>query len=196
MISKRIYSILISLVFCLASSNAQQLKFLGVPLCSDLSQYADALKSKRFKDKYSSGSLAHQYWEGGDFWEISRCSIQLFTSVSSGDVNMKNKVTNIKINLPFPYFNIDLETYKTMLSDLINDYADIYGTNIVTEKRNNYETKKDDLVAHIWTVSDGEVEIIVNWNAVWGVEITYTSSYVLQKRREAATFRGSGKNDL
>ena len=65
-----------------------------------------------------------------------------------------------------------------------------------TEKRNNYETKKDDLVAHIWTVSDGKVEMIVNWNAVWGVEITYTSSNVLKKRRETTTFRGSGKNDL
>ncbi len=38
--------------------------------------------------------------------------------------------------------------------------------------------------------------MVVNWNAVWGVEITYTSSYVLQKRREAATFRGTGNEDL
>ena len=83
-----------------------------------------------------------------------------------------------------------------MLSELVQDYAETYGMDFRTEKRNNCETKKDDLVAHIWTVSDGKVEMIVNWNAVWGVEITYTSSYVLKKRRETTTFRGSGKNDL
>ena len=67
---------------------------------------------------------------------------------------------------------------------------------ISKQRRNNYETNKDDLVAHIWSVLDGEIKMVVNWNAVWGVEITYTSLYVLQKRREAATFRGSGKEDL
>ena len=196
MIFKRIYSVLISLFFCFASSNAQQLKFLGVPLCSDLSHYGNVLKNKRFKDKYSSGPLAHRYWEGGDFWKISQCYVQLFTSASSADVNMKNKVTSITINLPFPYFDIDLETYKTMLSDLINDYVEIYGKNIINEKRNNYETMKDDLIAHIWKLPDGQVEMVVNWNAVWGVEITYTSAYILEKRKAAAQFKGAGKNDL
>lgn len=47
-----------------------------------------------------------------------------------------------------------------------------------------------------WTVSNGELEMIVNWNAVWGVEITYTSFYILHKRCESTTFRGSRKNDL
>ena len=83
-----------------------------------------------------------------------------------------------------------------MLSELVQNYTDTYGKDFQTERRNNYETNKDDLVAHIWSVSDGEIEMVVNWNAVWGVEITYTSSYVLQKRRETATFRGFGKNDL
>ena len=127
---------------------------------------------------------------------MSRCYVQLFTSSNQSDANMRNKVTSLNINLPFPYFDFDLETYKKMLSELVQDYAETYGMDFRTEKRNNYETKKDDLVAHIWTVSDGEVEMIVNWNAVWGVEITYRSSYVLQQRREAATFRGAGKSDL
>lgn len=169
---------------------------MGIPLCSDLSQYEEVLKAKRFRDKYPSGDLAHRCWDGGDFWKVSRCYLQLFTSALKEDVNMRNKVTSLKINLPFPYFNIDLETYKSMLSELVQDYAETYGKDFKTERRNNFETNKDDLVAHIWTVSDGEIEMVVKWNAVWGVEITYTSSYVLQKRREAATFRGSGKEDL
>ena len=192
----RFYTFFLFLLISVLSSYAQQLKFMGIPLCSDLSQYSEVLKAKRFKDKYPSGSLAHQYWEGGDFWKISRCYVQLFISSNQSDMNMRNKVTSLNINLPFPYFDLDLETYKKMLSELVQDYAETYGMDFRTEKRNNYETKKDDLVAHIWTVSDGEVEMIVNWNAVWGVEITYTSSYVLKKKRETTTFRGSGKNDL
>ena len=195
MITKRFLYFILVLFLSNVNGYAQQLKFLGVPLCSDLSQYCDVLKAKRFKDKYPSGTLAHECWEGGDFWKISRCYVQLFTAPKD-DASMRNKVTSLTINLPFPYFNLDLESYKSMLSELVQDYAETYGTSFVTEKRNNYETKKDDLVAHIWTVSDGQIEMIVNWNAVWGVEITYTSSYVLNKRREAATFRGAGKRDL
>ena len=108
---------------------------------------------------------------------------------------MRNKITSLQIILPFPYFDMDLEKYKTMLSELVNDYTEVYGTNFVTEKRNNYETNKDDLVAHIWTLSDGQIEMIINWNAVWAVEINYRS-YVLNKSRETSTFRGAGKSDL
>lgn len=187
---------IVALFISYAVGNAQQLKFMGIPLCSELSDYGEVLKAKRFKDKYPSGELAHRCWDGGDFWKISRCYLQLFTSALKEDVSMRNKVTSLKINLPFPYFNIDLETYKSMLSELVQDYAETYGKDFKTERRNNYETNKDDLVAHIWSVSDGEIEMVVNWNAVWGVEITYTSLYVLQKRREAATFSGSGKEDL
>lgn len=193
--TSRLYSAIVLIFISVMSSNAQQLKFLGIPLCSDLSQYSEVLKSKRFNDKYSSGELAHRCWDGGDFWRISRCHLQLFTSASD-EPNMRNKVTSLTINLPFPYYDIDLETYKSMISDLVNDYSETYGTNIKTEKRNNYETKKDDLVAHIWMVSDGQIEMVVNWNAVWGVDITYTSSYMINKMREASRFRGSGKNDL
>ena len=193
--ANRFLCFLLVLFMSNVSCHAQQLKFMGIPLCSDLSQYCDVLKAKRFKDKYPSGTLAHECWEDGDFWKISRCYVQLFTAPKD-DESMRNKVTNLTINLPFPYFNIDLETYKTMLSELVNDYAQIYGSNIVTEKRKNIETGKDDLVSHIWNVSDGKIEMIVNWNAVWGVEIKYTSSYVLNKRRAAATFRGAGKSDL
>ena len=194
--SNRFCSTIILLLFSVLLGHAQQLKFMGIPLCSDLSQYENVLKAKRFRDKYPSGELAHRCWDSGDFWKISRCYLQLFTSASKDDVSMRNKVTSLNINLPFPYFDIDLETYRSMLSELVQDYVETYGKDFKTERRNNYETKKDDLVAHIWTVSDGEIEMVVNWNAVWGVEITYTSSYVLRKRREAATFRGSGKNDL
>ena len=188
----RFYSLFLFFFFIVLSSYAQQLKFMGITLCSDLSQYSEVLKAKRFKEKYPGGGL----WEGGDFWKISRCYVRLYTSSNQSDMNMRNKVTSLNINLPFPYFDLDLETYKKMLSELVQDYAETYGMDFRTEKRNNLETKKDDLVAYIWTVSDGMVEMIVNWNAVWGVEITYTSSYVLKKRREATTFRGSGKNDL
>ena len=194
--SKRYLSMIVALFISYAVGNAQQLKFMGIPLCSELSDYGEVLKAKRFKDKYPSGELAHRCWDGGDFWKISRCYLQLFTSALKEDVSMRNKVTSLKINLPFPYFNIDLETYKSMLSELVQDYAETYGKDFKTERRNNYETNKDDLVAHIWSVSDGEIEMVVNWNAVWGAEITYTSLYVLPKRREAATFRGSGKEDL
>lgn len=196
MASKRFVSIFLVSLISYAVGYAQQLKFMGIPLCSDLSQYCEVLKAKRFQDKYPSGELAHHCWENGDFWKMSRCYLQLFTSASKEDVGMKNKVTSLTITLPFPYFKIDLNTYKSLLSELVQDYAETYGNDFKTEKRNNRETKKDDLVAHIWTVSDGEIELIVNWNAIWGVEITYTSSYVLQKKREAATFRGSGKEDL
>lgn len=195
MIANRFLSLLLVILMSNISGYAQQLKFMGIPLCSDLSQYSEVLKAKRFKDEYVSGDLEHRCWKDGDFWKISRCYVQLFTSAQK-DVGMRDKVTSLTINLPFPYFDIDLDTYKSMLSELVKDYAEIYGSDFVTEKHNNYETKKDDLVAHIWTVSDGQIEMIVNWNAVWGVEIKYTSSYILNKRREAATFRGGGKSDL
>lgn len=195
MIANRFLSLLLVILMSNISGYAQQLKFMGIPLCSDLSQYSEVLKAKRFKDEYVSGDLEHRCWKDGDFWKISRCYVQLFTSAQK-DVGMRDKVTSLTINLPFPYFDIDLDTYKSMLSELVKDYAEIYGSDFATEKRNNYETKKDDLIAHIWTVSDGQIEMIVNWNAVWGVEIKYTSSYILNKRREAATFRGGGKSDL
>lgn len=195
MVSKRFRLTLTMLFFCLFGVHAQQLKFMGIPLCSDLAEYGEVLKAKRFKDKYPSGELAHECWDGGDFWKMSRCIVQLFTAPKE-DFNMRNKVTSISIILPFPYFDYDLNTYKSMLSELIQDYTETYGAIFKTEKRNNYETKRDDLVAHIWSVTDGEIEMVVNWNVVWGAKITYTSSYVLQKRREAATFRGSGKSDL
>ncbi len=152
MISKRFLSILVILSFFYVGGYAQQLKFMGVPLCSDLSQYCEVLKAKRFKDKYPSGELAHQCWEGGDFWKMSRCYLHLFTSAPKDDVSMRNKVTSLTINLPFPYFDFDLYTYKSMFSELIQDYTETYGANFRTEKRNNYESKKDGLVAHIWTV--------------------------------------------
>lgn len=195
MIANRFLSLLLVILMSNISGYAQQLKFMGIPLCSDLSQYSEVLKAKRFKDEYVSGDLEHRCWKDGDFWKISRCYVQLFTSAQK-DVGMRDKVTSLTINLPFPYFDIDLDTYKSMLSELVKDYAEIYGSDFATEKRNNYETKKDDLIAHIWTVSDGQIEMIVNWNAVWGVEIKYMSSYILNKRREAATFRGGGKSDL
>lgn len=194
--SKRFLSILVALFISYAVGKAQQLKFMGVPLCSDLAQYSEILKAKRFKDKYPGGEDAQRCWEGGDFWKMSRCYLQLFTSASKDDVSMRNKVTSLTIILPFAYFDFDLYTYKSMLSELIQDYSETYGKEFKTERRNNRETKKDDLVAYIWTVSDGEIEMVVNWNAVWGVKIEYTSSYILQKRREAAIFRGSGKEDL
>ena len=195
MITNRILSFFLVLFLSNVSGHAQQLKFLGIPLCSDLSQYSEVLKAKRFKDIYANGDLAHRVWENGDFWRISRCYLHLFTSAQD-DVGMKDKVTSLTINLPFPWFDIDLDTYKSMLSELVKDYTEVYGTDFVTEKRKNIETGKDDLVAHIWTVSDGQIEMVVNWNAVWCVEITYTSLYVLNKRREAAKFRGAGKSDL
>lgn len=191
MASKRFVSFFIVSLISYAVGYAQQLKFMGIPLCSDLSQYCEVLKAKRFQDKYPSGELAHHCWENGDFWKMSRCDLQLFTSASKEDVSMKNKVTSLTINLPFPNFDIDLNTYKSLLAELVQDYAETYGNDIKTEK-----LKIDGLVTHIWTVSDGEIRMLVNWNAIWGVEITYTSSYVLQKKREAATFRGSGKEDL
>lgn len=192
---KRFCLVLLMLLFSVVDGFAQNLKFMGLPLCSDLSQYQEVLKAKRFRDKYPSGELAHQCWEGGDFWKMSRCILQLFPSQSKDNVRMRNKITSLQIILPFPYFDMDLEKYKTMLSELVNDYTEVYGTNFVTEKRNNYETNKDDLVAHIWTLSDGQIEMIINWNAVWAVEINYRS-YVLNKSRETSTFRGAGKSDL
>lgn len=152
---KRFCLVLLMLLFSAVDGFAQNLKFMGLPLCSDLSQYQEVLKAKRFRDKYPSGELAHQCWEGGDFWKMSRCILQLFPSQSKDNVRMRNKITSLQIILPFPYFDMDLEKYKTMLSELVNDYTEVYGTNFVTEKRNNYETNKDDLVAHIWTLSDG-----------------------------------------
>ena len=96
----RFYTFFLFFLISVLSSYAQQLKFMGIPLCSDLSQYSEVLKAKRFKDKYPSGSLAHRCWEGGDFWKISRCHVQLFTSSNQSDMNMRNKVTSLNINLP------------------------------------------------------------------------------------------------
>lgn len=67
--TSRLYSILFFFIMSALSSYAQQLKFMGIPLCSDLSQFSEVLKAKRL---YPSGSLAHQCWEGGDFWKMSR----------------------------------------------------------------------------------------------------------------------------
>ena len=48
----RFYTFFLFFLISVLSSYAQQLKFMGIPLCSDLSQYSEVLKAKRFKDKY------------------------------------------------------------------------------------------------------------------------------------------------
>ncbi len=71
--TNRFCSTIVLLLFSVILGHAQQLKFMGIPLCSDLSQYEEVLKAKRFRDKYPSGDLAHRCWDGGDFWKVSRC---------------------------------------------------------------------------------------------------------------------------
>jgi hypothetical protein len=55
--ANRFLCFLLVLFMSNVNCHAQQLKFLGIPLCSDLSQYCDVLKAKRFKDKYPSELL-------------------------------------------------------------------------------------------------------------------------------------------
>jgi len=196
MVLNRFFIVIVFFTLIIGRCNAQQLKFMGIPICSDLSKYEEVLKTKKFKDRYQSGDLAHRCWEDGDFWKISKCDLHLFTSASKDDLSMQNKVTSLRINLPFARFNYDIQTYKSLVTELLNDFCEKYGKNIVTAKRHNVETGQDDLDSYKWIVSDGEVEVIVNWNAVWAVDIEYKSAYLVNKIREASKFKGAGIDDL
>lgn len=196
MVLKHFFSLFAALLTTYTIAHAQPLTFMGLPLCQDISQYNEVLKNKGYHDEFPTGKYAHTLWTGGDFWKVSGCYLHLFTSAPKDDSNMRNKVTSIKINLPLPNFNHDFNSYKSMLKELVRDYAEKYGINFEIEKRYNSKTKKEDLNAIIWKVPDGEIEMIVNWNAIWVVDITYSSAYILHMRNEATKFKGSGKDDL
>lgn len=95
--------------------NAEELKFLGVPLAQDKSMYQNALKSKRFYNRYPNleTELGGLIWENGDFWKAKKCYVSLYTCGYGRNIH------KVEVNIPMPDVNVSSwEEYETKVRDL------------------------------------------------------------------------------
>ena len=115
----RIIKASILLVTMVLSINcfSQQLEFMGLPIRSTVSDYTKVLSSHKFKDEYTAGNLAHQFWEGGDFWKQKNCNVHLFARDNI-------HVDIVEVTMP------PMETpneYINSIVELIDDLSSKYG---------------------------------------------------------------------
>lgn len=189
----------IFLLFILLSINgmAQQLEFMGLPLHSTISDYTKVLSSHKFKDEYTWGSLAHQYWDGGDFWKQRNCKVRLF---AKNDV----LVDIIEIKIPYKNFN-SYNEYAQVANELISDLSTKYGIpkidTLKIEKEvdiifSSSDLRNDLCFIYKWTLSNGELRIMINRNRVYNLLIQYKSIEYINRSKEAVRFKGQGTSDL
>ena len=176
---------------------SQQLEFMGLPLHSTISDYSKVLSSHKFKDEYTWGSLAHQYWEGGDFWKQRNCKVRLF---AKNDV----LVDIIEIKIPYNNFN-SYKDYAQVANELISDLSTKYGIpkidTLKIEKEvdiifSSADLKNDLCLIYKWTLSNGELRIMVNRNRAYTILIQYKSIEYINCTKDAVRFKGQGTSDL
>ena len=191
LVMKRFIAILLSLfLFSVASTYAQQLKFLGVPLCSDFSEFEKVLKEKRYTEKYCDERFCY-YWEGGDFWKWNYCNVHLFNTHFEKDTHMLKRVTQVKLDLSFRY-NREMsdEDYFKLVQELMNDLSEVYKTTPLVS-----EDKRYNVIIAKWTLTGGEVKLTIHIDYKL-LELDYVSDYVLSIYKKRDTFTGHGKDDL
>ena len=171
-------------------ANAEELKFLGVPLAQDKTMYQEALKSKRFHNCYPNmqTDLGGLIWENGDFWKAKKCHVSLFSCGYGKNIHM------VEVNIPMPDVNVNTwDEYELTVKDLIKDFTTKYGPNFVYSESDLEDGK---FANFLWEMEEGNVSIKVNLSRMWAVIITYETATVRNARKEANRFKGAGINDL
>lgn len=168
---------------------------MGLPLRSTVSDYTKVLSSHRFKDEYTAGNLAHQFWEGGDFWKQKNCNVYLF---AQDDIH----VDIVEVTIPPKEAP---EEYINSIVELITDLSDKYGQYTYDTLDLEKETdvffhpvhREDDLFyLFTWFKSNGTLKVVVNNDHIYAIKIQYKSIEYINRQKEAARFRGQGISDL
>lgn len=170
--------------------NAEELKFLGVPLAQDKSMYQEVLKSKRFYNCYPNleTELGGLIWENGDFWKAKKCYVSLSTC------GYGNNIHHVEVNIPMPDVNVSSwEEYETKVRELIADFTTKYGDKFSYSE----EDKKDGKFAScVWEMLEGTITVRINLSRMWAVIIDYETATIINARKEAQRYRGEGIDDL
>ncbi len=193
----RIIKVSILLVTMVLSINcfSQQLEFMGLPLRSTVSDYTKVLSSHKFKDEYTAGNLAHQFWKGGDFWKQKNCNVYLF---AQDDIHVDIvEVTIPPKEAPEEYINSIVE----LITDLSNKYGQYTYDTLDLEKETDVffhpVHREDDLFyLFTWLKSNGTLKVVVNNDHIYAIKIQYKSIEYINRQKEAARFRGQGISDL
>lgn len=201
-ISMRITKIIVLLLFFLFSNycNAQQLKFLGLPMQSTFSEFSQVLIDHKFHDEYTSGNLAHQFWRYGDFWKINKCQeVSLFAQD-----NIHVDLINVDF-FPSPNRN-SVEEHAKAVNELISDLSDKYGTpNSIDTLRKDKEYYCHISTAHAenelfyvleWNINEDKLLLIFNNSRVYIVQMRYISKERIRRINESLKFKGKGAADL
>lgn len=188
-------SILLLLMTLYINSFSQQLEFMGVPLRSTISDYTKVLSSHRFKDKYTAGSLAHLYWEGGDFWKQKNCYVRLY---AQDDIH----VDIIEVTIPpMEPPNEYIKSINELITDLSNRYGqytcDTFDMKKETDVFFRPVHREEDLYyLFTWSKFNGELKLLVNNDYLYAIKLQYKSLEYINKVKESSRFKGQGKSDL
>lgn len=175
---------------------SQQLEFMGLPIHSSIKEFSKELTSHRFKDIYPNGNLAHQFWEGGDFWKQKNCYVHLF---ARDDIH----VDIIEVTIP-PMET--LEGNSNSINELITDLSNKYGQYVIdtldTKKEKDIffhppHLKEEDLFYVLtWSRDNGELKVGVCSNRIYVILIQYKSIEYINWNNESSRFKGKGSSDL
>ncbi|MBQ6725067.1 MAG: hypothetical protein IJQ89_00660 [Bacteroidales bacterium] len=169
---------------------SQQLEFMGYPIHSTITEFSKELTSHRFRDKYTNGNLAHQYWEGGDFWKRKNCTVSLFTARDEIHVDL--------IEVTIPHVKT-IEDYNNSIEELITDLSNKYGQYTVdTVEELEIFFYPSNFGCHLltWSLANGELKVEVCPNCICDIKMRYESIERINWLKEAARFKGKGSSDL
>ena len=180
------------------SGYSQQLEFMGYPIHSPIRDFSNVLTAHGFKDRYTSGDLAHQCWDGGDFWKQKNCNVRLFAqdNVHVDLIEVTISPTNFKT--PDEYTN----TVAELVSDLSNKYGQCAFETLDVEQEKDiffhppHLKEEDVFYVMTWSCNNGELKVGVCSNRVYAVLIKYKSVEYINRNKEAVRFKGQGASDL
>lgn len=181
--------LLLSILFAI-NGYSQQLVFMGLPINSSKTEFSKVLTAHRFKEN-------PWYWEGGDFWKQRNCFVELYT-------DDKTHVDKIGVRIPYYNFNT-IDEYSNTIVELLSDLSNKYGQYVcdTLDIEKDYDAflhptdHKDDLYyVFSWNCSNGDLKVMVNANRIYAILIQYQSIEYINRRKEAARFKGQGSSDL
>lgn len=195
-ISMSIKKFIVLLFIVLFSSEciAQNLKFLGLPMQSTISEFSQALTSHRFH--YDN---TFKFWRYGDFWKIKNCDVNLFA---------KDNIHVELIDVDFyPTSNQNSwEDYTKAVKDLISDLSDKYGTphSIDTLREDDVHycsvsttfAKNDLFYILEWNIHEDKLLLVFNNSRGYKIQMRYISKERIRRINESLKFKGKGTADL
>jgi len=182
--------LLLSILFAI-NGYSQQLEFMGLPINSSKTEFSKVLTAHRFKEN-------PWYWEGGDFWKQRNCFVELYTD---------DKIHVDIIGIRIPYYNFKtIDEYSNTIVELLSDLSNKYGQYVYdtlnTEKEIDVffhpsgDHQEDLYYLYKWSKPNGELKVLVNTEYIYTILIQYKTIEYINRRKEAARFRGQGNSDL